>query len=150
MERIECEIVVNRPAEAIFAYLSDANNWPEWNSLVLEAHADETPLRKGSKVETVVKVLGRRIVAVSEITEHEPFTTFSTRAKSMGLTFQDSWTFEPVGGTTRVKYLAEAETHGLFKLADPIVARIVKKQWDGNLEALKEMLEARAPAAVAR
>lgn len=150
MERIECEIVINRPPEAIFAYFSDAKNWPEWNSLILEARAEETPLRKGSRVRTVSKLLGRRMEARSEITEHEPSSKLSTRATAMGLMFEDTWTFEPEAGGTHLRYAAEAESHGLFKLADPIVARIVKKQWDSNLEALKEILEAQVPAAATR
>ncbi len=146
MERIECEIVINRPPEAIFAYFADAKNWSEWNSLILEARAEETPLRKGSRVKTVAKFLGRRIEGTSEITEYEPPRKASTRAKSLGLAFQDTWVFEPVAAGTHVRYVAEAETHGLFKLADPIVARLLKKEWDSNLEALKEILEAPVPA----
>ncbi len=140
MERIEAESVIKRPAEAIFAYLTDSKNWPEWNSLVLETSAEETPLRKGSRVKAVGRLLGRRIETTSEITEHEPFT----------LTLEDTYTFEPAAGGTRVRYKADAETHGLFKLADPILARIVKKQTDSNFGALKEILEAEVPAAVTR
>ncbi len=150
MERIEAESVIKRPAEAIFAYLTDSKNWPEWNSLVLETSAEETPLRKGSRVKAVGRLLGRRIETTSEITEHEPFTKLSTRATGMGLTLEDTYTFEPAAGGTRVRYKADAETHGLFKLADPILARIVKKQTDSNFGALKEILEAEVPAAVTR
>lgn len=146
MERIEAETVIKRPAEAIFAYLNDPKNWPEWNSLVLETSAEQTPLRKGSRVKVVGKLLGRRIEATTEITEHEPFTKLSTRATGPGMTLEDTYTFEPAAGGTRVLYQAQAESRGLFKLADPIVARIVKKHWDSNLEALKEILQAPVPA----
>ena len=37
-----------------------------------------------------------------------------------------------------------AELGGLFKLAKPIVARAVKRQGEGNLAGLKDLVEAQA------
>lgn len=40
--------------------------------------------------------------------------------------------------------MLEAEPGGFFKLAEPIVARMGKRQVDTNLANLKELLEAQA------
>jgi hypothetical protein len=35
----------------------------------------------------------------------------------------------------------DAEPGGFFKLAEPLVARITQRQWETNLENLKDLLE---------
>jgi hypothetical protein len=45
------------------------------------------------------------------------------------------------GLETRVLQVAEGESGGFFRLADPIIARTLRKQLQADLETLKTMLE---------
>lgn len=48
MINFEFTVVVNRPVEEVFAYLTDPQKLPEWQSMVLEARQDslQAPWRK--------------------------------------------------------------------------------------------------------
>jgi hypothetical protein len=77
-----------------------------------------------------------------EITGYEPPTVCAFRAKQGPLTMQMRFTLTSEGpDATRVTQVAEGESGGLFKLADPILASTMKKQFVADLETLKTMLE---------
>ncbi len=145
MVKIEVSTVISRPVEEVFAYLSDISNWPEWNSLTLEASASETRVRVGPKVRQVTRFLGRRIEGTGEITEHEPnrkITLESNEPFPTTLTMR----FEAADEGTRLVAAGEAEPGGFFKLGEPILARVARHQFQAQLETLKELLEAKVPA----
>ncbi len=144
MIKVESTTVINRSVAEVFAYMSNQENVPEWNSLVLESKA-EGPMRRGTKVHQVAKFLGRKIELTSEVTEYEPNKKFAAKASApFPLTITN--VFEAAGGGTRVMATAEGEVGGFFKLGEPIVGRIAQKQFQAQLDTLKEILEAQVPA----
>jgi hypothetical protein len=56
--------------------------------------------------------------------------------------------FEAAGKGTQVRAVFEGEPGGFFKVGEPILARIAKKQFQVQLDTVKELLEARTPAEV--
>ena len=145
--RIETEVVIKRPVKEVFAYVSDPARWTEWGSGVLECHVTETPIRKGTRLTTVTKFLGRRVETAHEVTQYQLNRRVSSRATSP-FPVDMSYGFETVSGGTRLRLAVDGETRGFFRLADPLIARIFKKQTEGDLETVKEILEARvAPTA---
>jgi uncharacterized protein YndB with AHSA1/START domain len=143
---VNVEIVVNidRPVEEVFAYMCEVERFPEWNSMVDEVIPSERPLRVGSTAHLKMRLLGRRIEATLEVTELEPNRRVVVKTGAP-ISVTDTWAFEALGASrSRLTYGSVGETKGFFKLADPIVGRIVKKQLTAQLETLKELLEARA------
>ncbi|MBA2536713.1 MAG: SRPBCC family protein, partial [Actinobacteria bacterium] len=62
MVRVEDSIVVARPIEDVFDYLTDPETLPEWQGSALEARVEgEGPMRAGSRVLERRKFLGRRL-----------------------------------------------------------------------------------------
>ena len=55
---------------------------------------------------------------------------------------QGSYSFEPVDGGTRFSMEGETDAHGFFKLAEPVFARMVRRDWATSCENLKDVLEA--------
>jgi hypothetical protein len=105
----------------------------------------ETPVRVGTKIQQRARFLGRKIESTSEVIQHEPNKRFVTQTdKPFSLTITN--TFEPEGGGTRVVVGLEGEPGGFFRLGEPIVARIAKKQLQAQLDTVKELLEAQVPA----
>jgi hypothetical protein len=51
---------------------------------------------------------------------------------------------EPVAEGTRVTTTCRGESHGFFKLAEPLVVRLSKKLWETAAENLRTLLEAGA------
>lgn len=141
---IEADVVINRPVETVFAYTNDSSHLKEWNSDVIEAHASETPLRVGSTLTVVRKLLGRRVDATYEVNQFQLNKSFASRTEApvpSALTF----TFEQVPGGTRLRMAGDAELRGLWKLTWPMLQGTYRKQMQRNLNTLKAILEAPTP-----
>lgn len=145
MVRIEFSIDVDRPPSEVFAYLTDAESLPEWQSSAVEAHW-EGEKTSGARVKEVRKFLGRRMESELEVAEYEPDRRFALKVLSGPVPFSAQHTLEPRNGGTRLTFVGEGEPGGFFKLAEPIVARTAERQFKSDFETLKDVLEARAPA----
>ena len=143
MIRIEFSIDVDRPPADVFAYLTDAESLPQWQSSAVEAHWEGERTR-GAHVKEVRKFLGRRMESQLEVTDYEPDRLFSLRVLSGPVPFSVRHTLEPRNGGTHLTFVGEGEPGGFFKLAEPIVARTAERQFKSDFETLKDLLEARA------
>jgi uncharacterized membrane protein len=145
MVKVETSLMIERPVEEVFAYMNDPKNDALWQDGVLESEAiSEGPLGVGSELREVRNFLGRRLESTSEITEFELNRKVSWKATSGPIPLEASITFESVEGGTKVSVVGEADVGGIFKLAEPMVARSAQKQFDGDFAKLKEILEAGA------
>jgi Polyketide cyclase / dehydrase and lipid transport len=86
-------------------------------------------------------MLGRRLVTLVEVTALEPGARFAFTGVTGPFTAHNDYTFESVAGGTRVTDSAESELSGLIRLIDPLVGRMMHRQFEANLGALKERLE---------
>ncbi len=145
MAKAEVSTTIKRPVEDVFAVLSNPENSPKWSSSSLEAEQTSPgPIGVGTTARSVGKFLGRRIESESEITEFEPNRKFAVQSKSGPFPFQASMNFEPIEGGTRVNVTFVAEPGGFFKLAEPLVMSMAKRQFQSDLENLKDLMEANA------
>ena len=143
MAKVEKSVVINRPVEEVFAFLSDVKNWLKWQSGMLEAEpSSEGPVGVGSTSRGVNQFLGRRLEWTSEITAYELNKKVEQRIKSGPMLIEQTVTFEPVEGGTKLTLGGEGESGGLFKLAEPLVNRQMEKEMGENLSRLKDVLEA--------
>ena len=98
----------------------------------------------GTTFLNVSQFLGKRLESTFEITEYEPNRRVSIKSTSGPIPLTGSTIFEEVEGGTKVSFEAEGDVGGLFKLAEPIVARTAQRQFEGNFLTLKDVLEAGA------
>jgi uncharacterized protein YndB with AHSA1/START domain len=147
MVRAEESVVVGRPIEEVFAYLTDPSKVPEWQSSALEARLEtEGPMRAGSRAVETRKFLGRKLESKMDVLEYEPPKLFTIKVASGPVPFQVTNTLSETGAGTRVDAVIEGEPGGFFRLAEPLVVRAVQRELRGNLETLKDVLEGRAGA----
>ena len=145
MAKAEIRTTIKRPVEDVFAVLSDVENSPTWSSSSLEAKQTSAgPIGVGTTTRSVSTFLGRRIEIESEVTEFEPNRKFASRSKSGPFPFQASITVERIEGGTRVNAAIEAEPGGFFKLAEPLIVRVAKRQFQSDFDNLKDLMEANA------
>ncbi len=145
MAKADVSTTIKRPVEDVFAVLSNPENSPKWSSAALECKITSAgPIGVGSTARTVSKFLGRRLESESELTEYEPNRKFAVQSKSRQFPFQASMTFEPIEGGTRVNVTFVAEPRGFFKLAEPLVVSVGKRQLQSDLDNLKDLMEANA------
>jgi uncharacterized membrane protein len=145
MIKIEVSTVINRPVEEVFAVVSNVENNPKWSSAFLEAEQTSgEPIGVGTTWHVVQKALGQRMEGEIEVTEYEPNRKCTQQGKSGPIPTEVRQTFEPVKGGTRVSFTLEAEPGGFFKLAEPLVKTMGKRQIEGDLANLKDLMEAHA------
>jgi uncharacterized protein YndB with AHSA1/START domain len=145
MARIEASVVIDRPIEEVFAFVTDFEKLPQWMSELVEAkQTSEGPAGVGTTLSAVANPLGRRIENTLEVIEYEPNRKFAIKSTSGPVASEDRYTFESVAGGAKVTRVAEAEMGGFFKLAEPLAVRMMRRQFETNFANLKDVLEAAA------
>lgn len=145
MARAEVSTTIKRPVEDVFAVVSDPESSPKWSAASLESTKTSAgPIGVGTTARAVSKLLGRRIESEMEMIEFEPNRRFTTRSKSGPFPIQATVTFEAVNGSTRVNATIEAEPGGFFKVAEPLIVSIAKRQFQSDFDNLKDLMEANA------
>ena len=142
MIKVQASLVINRPPSEVFTYATDPVNVSEWQSSALEAAVDGE-LRAGATGREVRKFLGRRMESTMRIEEYEPPRSFALQVTSGPVPFHVQQTVEPTGEGSRINVVIEGEPGGFFKLAEPLVERAVRRELEGNLATLKDLLESR-------
>jgi uncharacterized membrane protein len=143
--RVEESIEIDRPLEAVFSYVSDVGNYPEWMAHALEVRKDTPgPPQQSDTFTVAIKSVGRRFETPYERTSYEANRRYTDRAIGGPIPNQ-RWhsTFEEVPGGTRLTRAVDAEPGGLLKLLEPLQKRAVGRQLREDLQTLKHLLEAR-------
>ena len=103
----------------------------------------EGPIEVGTtRVLMLENSLGRSFESCSEYFEYVPNERSATRTVSGPFHLEIENTFEAVDGGTRLTSIFRGESQGFFKLAEPLVVRLTKWQFETAMENLKELLEA--------
>ena len=143
MISIETSIEIRRQVEAVFAFVSDFRNVPQWQKAMKEAHVTPDGLPAvGTKGRQLGSFLGVKLEATSEITALEPNRSLNFTARSGPASMEATWRFEAEGEGTRLSTTYQVEPGGLFKVAGPLFASQFKKQQDADFQRLKNVLEA--------
>lgn len=144
MPAIEESIVIDRPREEVFDFLTEPSNTPRFDSAMIEVEKLDERIEKGARVRAVIRVAGRSIESISEVVEHHRPDRFAFRSVESPVDFEVRWTLTDLGeGATRVDFRNEAPNLKGFwgKLADPVVRRMYAHDVRASLENLKELLE---------
>lgn len=143
--RVTESIVIDRPAEEVFAFFDDRANDSQWMATVVEsewAHpGQQTQLGRQGRM--VMDAMGRREFE-DVVIEYEPGRHVAHRSISDSMVVYSSCTAEPVESGTRATVVTEPERlpGGLFGLLiSPLVARNIRRNLQSDLARLKELLE---------
>jgi uncharacterized protein YndB with AHSA1/START domain len=147
MVRVEKIVVIKRPIEEVFAYVANPENAEQWAGPVTESkQTSEGPVGVGTTSTRVTEFLGRKSENTYEVTEYEPNRKFAEKTTSGSLQSTELITFESVDGGTKVTVAGEVEASGFIKMAEPLFARMAKRQLETDISNLKDILEAQAEA----
>jgi uncharacterized membrane protein len=144
MLRITVEVVINRPIHEVGDFFADLRNTAQWAVGVSDVQG-ENPPRVGASVSWKQTFLGKQEAWTMVITEFAPDQTLAMKSVISSFPIMYRYTFAPVERGTRVTAYAESEPGGFYKLAEPLVAAVAKRQLHASLENLKDLLEAAAP-----
>ncbi len=141
MINVEDSIVINRPVAEVFAFLADQHNTPQWQDGLLEVRRiTEGAIGVGTKHTAVRKFLGRKLELTNEYVKYEPNRqiTFTGDGSTR---FEHSYFTEATSEGTKVTSKMEMEPGGLLGLAEPLIAKSLKKDFRASLILLKSLLE---------
>ena len=145
MPRVEASVVIHRPVEEVFAFVSNLETHDQWasgSSGVVKT--SDGPLGVGTTYQGMIHFLGQDIQWTSEVTRYQPHERVDFKYTAGPLRMVESMTFDAVGGGTRITGVYEGETGGFFKLAEAVVVRMFQRQVEGDLANLKSVMEAEA------
>jgi carbon monoxide dehydrogenase subunit G len=135
-------VVIARPPDEVFAFVSDARNRPSWDdSVESEELTSPEPVAVGSTVRTRMRSMGRDYEIDWEVAEHQPPTR--QRIESTSGPFPMTLLYELTGdsGGTSVTFSVTGRPAGLTRLMEPMIARTTQRNLDAGFARLKELLE---------
>jgi uncharacterized protein YndB with AHSA1/START domain len=136
---------VARPAEEVFAYVTDPSTMSEWQQGCVSGHMDCAPTPVGSKCTTIRRIGGREREVITEITEYDPPHRWADRGISGPIRAIVAVTVEPLADSSRSRVTIEVDFtgHGIGKLLVPlIVRRQAASEMPENMQRLRQRLEA--------
>jgi uncharacterized protein YndB with AHSA1/START domain len=144
----ETQIIIERPIEDVFAYVSDPLNFPRWNSAVQAVRKTRAGGNSVSSTYAMERRLptGRAVNELEVVARQEP-SVFAVRTTSGPTPFHYRYRLSTDSGLTLVRLEAEVELGGAAALVPQLARRAVKKGVDDNLALLKNVLEASPSAA---
>jgi len=145
MIKMEQSIIINRPVEEVWKFISNVENVPRWDRGVLEARqTSEGPVGVGSTAQTRRQLLGWQRIGKLRISEYVPNKIISLQGSLGSMTAQIRYAFEPVEGGTRMTGTSEVELGGLWKLITPILTPMLERDGREDLANVKRIMEAPA------
>ena len=135
-------MLILRPIWDVFDFITNPENNSQWQYGSLESvQISDGGMQVGTVFSSFGHFMGRRIQSNFEVTEFKTNESFGFETISGPIQLQTSYSFEALERGTSVIVSSLINPGGFFKLVDPIVARVAKKQFKENLTALKELLE---------
>jgi uncharacterized membrane protein len=140
---VTAEVRVRRPRAEVAGYMTDPANDPAWIGGIREVRIETPPpLAAGSRVARVAAFLGRRIEYVNEVTELEPGRVLDMRSVKAPFPMRITYSFDDgAAGATVVRNRVRGDPGGVFALLGPLLAPMVRRSVQRDLERLRGVLE---------
>jgi ribosome-associated toxin RatA of RatAB toxin-antitoxin module len=142
MNEFDVVTVIGRPVEEVFAVVRDVTKTPVWNpGLSQVRRTSEGPLGVGATMVYTGTFLGRRYESPVTCTAFADNKQFATATTGGPFYLEVDQTVEPAGAGTKLTIHCRGESRGFFKVAEPLVVRLTKRQVETAGENLKALLE---------
>ncbi len=143
MPRIEERVDIRRPADVVFAYTTDAKNWPKWQSTIPGSEQTSPgPVGVGTTFKGSIRMMGRGMKWTARATEFEANKRFGKTIICGSITNEQHSTYEPMDGGTRFTVVYDMKVGGLMKLFSPMIVSAMRDGLKKALGNLKRLLEA--------
>ena len=145
MLRVEETFSIERPPQAIFDYVVQADNLADWQtSKTFAEQITDGPPRLGTRIRERTKMPGgKEWEQIVEFAEFERPRLLGSHIVEGPTPIDGRWTFEPDGDATRVHFEAWGDLHGPQKLLQPLLKLAIARQFKKYHRNLRHNLEAR-------
>lgn len=143
--KVQKRIMIDLPAEDIFAYISQLENLLDWSGITVTVRKTSSgEVRAGTTMLSTMRFLGRWFTVAFEIVEYSPgrCLTFKSIAGSPSCLFCYQLEGQGDGGTATLGEAVVHVTDGLIDQPYPVIESAVSRQFEYDLQTLKDILEA--------
>jgi uncharacterized protein YndB with AHSA1/START domain len=149
--QIDGEIIIERPPEVVFDFVSDERNEPRFNPQMRSVELlSPEPIGVGARFRAETVTRGRPVEMVIEFTAFERPRRLASSTHMSVMDVHGTLTFDPIPEGTSMRWCWELAPRGLLKLLRPLIARTGRRQEEAIWAGLKRVLEEQeTPAAPA-
>jgi hypothetical protein len=142
MARIEESIEIKRPVDKVFAYTTDAESWPKWQSIIPEAEqTSQGSVGVGATFKGISRMMGLGMKWTAKVTEYEPNRQFGKNITSAGMIVKQHNAYDPIERGAKFTIVYDMKVRGLFKLFSPMLVSSMRKELKRSLSNLRGILE---------
>jgi uncharacterized protein YndB with AHSA1/START domain len=137
-------VEIARPAEEVFAYVTDPSRFPEWQRDVVGVRVEGAgPPGPGVRFTTTRRIGGVERTMTQEVTDLRPPRSWAVRGVDGPVRPSATVTVDPLDGRARcrVTFTLDFEGHGIGRPLLPAVRRQAERGAPVSYRALKERLE---------
>ena len=151
--RVEESATIRRPAEDVFTFLENRANDTAWMASVMSSEWLESAGKPclGRRGRMVIRILGRRMKFLDEVTDYVPGRRIAHRTVEGPLPLNTACICEPAEHGCRTTVVGELDRipgGWIGRLAAPLLGRIIRQGFNADLARLKAVLEAQLEDAV--
>lgn len=137
---VRVELLVKRPRAAVAQFMFNPSNDTRWTTGIVACRPlTEGPLRRGSRVERTAKFLGKQFAYQYEVTDAAA-DRFVEMVVAQPFPMQVRYELADGPDGTLVAIHARGEARGFFRIASPLLNRMVRRNIRKDLELLKTQL----------
>lgn len=144
MALLDASVVIARPVDEVWEYVTTAENLPVWVPVLHEVtQTTDGPLGVGTRWQGSMRLLGIGFSALAEFTACEPNGKAELKSVESRLRFSCTITFEEFDGKTRFTYRTDTASgfDGIFgRFAGPILSTASKRALRVSLQNLARVL----------
>ena len=138
----EYQFTVSVTPQEVFDLFTNPTKDVEWRGSAVSAEwTSDPPHGVGSTIKSLDKLLGREVASTQEVTAWDPPNQYGVKGASGPMSFELTATFEADDNGTKATITLEAESGGLFKIAENLFAKQMEKQVTADMAGLKRLLE---------
>lgn len=143
MIKVEKSVIINKPVQEVFNYVTSPDTITKWQVGVTDVIQGAGALNTvGSQYTEVRKFMGQEMRTTLELTEFVPNAKWAAKVIKGPVPYEVTITFTDANGATKVTMYVDGEPKGFFKLAEGMVGSQLEKSLTEDEQTLKEILEA--------
>jgi hypothetical protein len=141
MAQWENSILVKRPVEDVFAFVTDPQQSSKWHRSDEITPISDAPIHAGSRYQVTAKFLLWKFDSETVVSEYVENRLVAYQSSSGLFPFVIRYVFEPLDNGTRLTEVGEADPPPLMRLAINLVIGSANRNGERGLRLLKSLLE---------
>ena len=139
MRQVSASAEIPGPPQAVFAYLADPANLPEWQAGIVSAETTTPgPVGVGSTAHVVRELMGQRLAVDLTITTFEPGRRLVLGSAISGIAVEATLDLQPAGEATRLTFSMEIRAQNMFMTPmEGMVAGAAERDLATSVERLR-------------